>query len=44
MMKNQLNQKSQKQNKFKKFLVDLGIFFTKGLVGGRWEIKFTWKF
>ena len=28
----------------KKFWISLGEFFAKGIVLGRWEVKFTWKF
>ena len=28
----------------KKFWAELGKFFGKGIILGRWEIKFTWKF
>ena len=32
-----------KENKLKKFLLNLGLFFAKGFTIGRWEVHFKWK-
>ena len=33
----------QENNKFKKFLINVGLFFVKGFTVGKWEVHFKWK-
>ena len=35
--------KEIKKDKVKKFLLNVGMFFIKGLTMGRWEVQFKWK-
>lgn len=39
-----MSYKSSCKKSWKKFLLNLGTFLGKGLVIGKWEVKFTWKF
>ena len=39
-----MNQKKQKKNKIKEFFKSIGVFVGKGVLTGKWEVKFTWRF